>query len=128
MTPIRSFTRQYTHLADKTTYLYLLIDPRDGKIRYVGITSDPEKRMLRHLHKQRSMGYGFTLWNAKLESDKLYPIMCVIGKFAIKDDAVKAEGELIKALCLQGIDLLNNMRNPRFYMPRDSRAGNGANL
>jgi predicted GIY-YIG superfamily endonuclease len=38
--------------------IYGLLDPRTGLIRYVGVTSNPEKRMNEHLKDRNKKGSG----------------------------------------------------------------------
>jgi hypothetical protein len=64
------------NLVPKTAFIYVLIDPRDDAVRYVGKANDPKVRLDRHLrdkrdtHKQR--------WINVLKSLELKPIMQVI--------------------------------------------------
>lgn len=59
-------------------YIYVLIDPRDDKIRYVGKTGRlPEERLKEHCKKQHNSNY-YSYWINKLRSLKLKPIMRVI--------------------------------------------------
>ena len=39
-------------MTDDTTFIYGLVDPRDGRMRYVGKANDPEKRLFQHVHEK----------------------------------------------------------------------------
>lgn len=65
-----------------TTFIYALLDPRTGEIRYVGKADNPEKRLLDHL---RQCNYGEThraRWLRSLIVDGLRPLLEVIDEVA----------------------------------------------
>lgn len=41
-------------MKSRKTYLYVLIDPTTAKIRYIGISVNPKKRLSQHLHEAKS--------------------------------------------------------------------------
>lgn len=47
------FTRlpQFTAKCDKLTFVYGLVDPRDGTVRYIGVSAFPELRLKYHIKK-----------------------------------------------------------------------------
>ncbi|SRR6266567_1424654 len=57
--------------------IYILIDPRDELVRYVGGAGDPEDRLDQHL-SQRDKNKGKRLWIDGLAQDGLEPRMEVI--------------------------------------------------
>lgn len=59
-----------------TDFIYTLTDPRDGAIRYVGKTDNPERRLAMHL-KERYHSHK-NHWLQELASEGLKPIMTII--------------------------------------------------
>lgn len=60
-------------------YIYELIDPRDGSIRYIGKTNKPQKRLTLHLSRARkSTKTRKEAWIKGLINENLSPIMNVI--------------------------------------------------
>jgi group I intron endonuclease len=61
---------------DDTTYIYILTDPRNGAVRYVGKSDDPERRYRRHLTENgRTHRHN---WIKQLVQLGLQPMMDVI--------------------------------------------------
>ena len=101
-------------------FIYVLIDPRDGRIRYVGLTTDWTVR--RNLHTtctpQRSSGARYRAWRAELAAESLRPEMeCVeaIAKFGHADDLRHIlrvrEAAWHEALTRAGYDLVNDPKH-----------------
>ena len=63
-----------------TTYIYGLVDPRDGHIRYVGKSDDPEKRLTLHLIERRK-SHKFN-WIRLLKNMGLTPALIILAKVA----------------------------------------------
>jgi predicted GIY-YIG superfamily endonuclease len=88
-----------------TTFVYYLRDPRNDEIRYVGITSWPERRLEMHCaekkltHKCR--------WVQKLIRQGLRPKMDVQMSFPSEERARVAEQLLIDRLSEAGVRLTN---------------------
>ena len=59
------------------TYIYALVDPRDQRVRYVGKSNDPERRLTRH-YKVATKHLPVARWIAKLRRDGLRPIVRTI--------------------------------------------------
>lgn len=98
-------------IASQKTYLYLLLDPRTGKPKYVGITARPKERLWAHAGKTRPRKNDFKwkveLWEEELRSSGLKPIMVIVGKFADRYSAYETEAEFIEGL---GNCLLNQVQ------------------
>ena len=62
------------------TYIYGLIDPRDGQLRYVGKANDPEHRL--YMHMAEKYRCHRTAWIAGLKSNGLAPELCIIAVVA----------------------------------------------
>ena len=79
----------YTHgnsagcTAMKDIAIYMLNDPRDGRVRYVGKSNAPKRRLLEHLNKPGTVGIG--LWISELNAEGLRPILEVIEWCALSE-------------------------------------------
>jgi predicted GIY-YIG superfamily endonuclease len=62
------------------TYIYILIDPLNNEVRYVGKSNDPKKRYLAHNNKSKDKNTHKRNWINKLRLKGLYPEMEVIDK------------------------------------------------
>ena len=87
------------------TFLYTLSDPRDGAIRYVGITSQPEYREKRHRKSFTDDHRGH--WVAQLHRENLAPIFQVRTTFKDPAFAADTERRLIGLLRASGYRLVN---------------------
>ncbi len=94
--------------------IYLLIDPRNGNIRYVGQTyyATQKKTFIDY----RPNNFRLCEWVSELEKCKLKPIREIIC-ICEKDQVNQVEGDMIKALINNGIDLLNIVHNHRGLNP-----------
>ena len=56
--------------------IYGLLDPRTGLIRYIGVTSNPEKRMGQHIKERHRKGHGKQkgAWIEELIQENFCPI------------------------------------------------------
>lgn len=61
-----------------TTFIYILICPVDGLIKYVGKSNNPQKRLKDHLLDFRCMDLNKAMWLRELRSKKLKPILVVV--------------------------------------------------
>lgn len=63
-------------------YVYALIDPRDGAVRYVGCTNNPEHRIADHICEARTKetNQGKKRWILSILADGLRPVMEVLQK------------------------------------------------
>jgi hypothetical protein len=79
---------------DREWFVYFLRDPRDFKARYVGISSEPRKRLNNHLH----FGYRVpnTEWIAELRGLGLQPIQHIILGPLTKAQAERVEARLMR--------------------------------
>ena len=60
------------------TFIYILICPLDGLVKYVGKSNNPEKRLKDHLLDFRCMDLNKAMWIRQLRALKLKPRMEVI--------------------------------------------------
>jgi NUMOD1 domain/GIY-YIG catalytic domain len=78
-------------------YIYGLIDPRDGRIRYIGKTINPKTRLYTHLYecKDKKVINRRINWIRNLISNNLKPTMSIL-KICPMSDFEKYETEYIK--------------------------------
>jgi len=72
----------------RTVYLYTLVDPRTGTVRYVGKTSDPDSRRRTHQRCQPGGNPGLSVWFAELQTAKKVPVFEVIAQISSWDWAL----------------------------------------
>lgn len=62
------------------TYIYVLIDPRDLEVRYVGKTNDPKERYRAHIspHIYMRNNNKKCIWIESLKAQDLKPLMQVM--------------------------------------------------
>lgn len=61
-----------------TTFIYILICPMDGFVKYVGKSNNPEKRLKDHLLDFRCMDLHKAMWLKELRTKKIKPRLEVI--------------------------------------------------
>ena len=72
------------------TFIYLFVDPRDQRIRYVGKSKDPLTRYHQHLRpEERSSHYPVARWIKKLQQLGIFPEMHLIECVLDKDYEVR---------------------------------------
>lgn len=93
-------------LKNSKHYLYILRDPFDRKIRYIGITSNLPKRRRTHIHMYDHSvpNEQFINWFNMLNARSANPLMEIVKVFDNKADAMKMERIIIEKI---GGDLLN---------------------
>jgi hypothetical protein len=89
-------------------YVYELVDPRDNRRRYVGQTSDKEKRLDQHCaNKHYDGNFEKSEWIDELTKLGLRPRMGVLEECANPWDADAAEKKWIIKSRGEGFDILN---------------------
>lgn len=68
--------------------IYKLVDPRDGRARYVGKTSAPKTRL--EAHRTRPQGPRLRPWIAELAALGLAPDMVALDGYATEAEAIAA--------------------------------------
>jgi len=68
-----------------TTFIYILICPFDGLVKYVGKSNDPNKRVKDHMLDFRCMDLNKAVWIRKMKSNKMKPEMIVIDEVSSFD-------------------------------------------
>jgi len=100
---------------DRTRYIYGLVDPRDGRVRYVGMTTSPELRLVSHCTNLGRLQPDGQLarrgrkddWLRELEAGGLRPQMTVFEEVAPENDPLVREEVWIDRMRAGGADLLN---------------------
>jgi len=65
----------------KYKYIYFLRDPKTLVVKYVGISSNPQKRLIRHfMNAREGQKYPVYFWLRELLQDNLKPIVNIIQK------------------------------------------------
>lgn len=89
-----------------TTFIYVLNDPRDGRVRYVGKSDNPHKRWIQHCIKLGSRTHKVH-WIQELKSLGLKPELEILEEVPVAGwEAV--EREYIRVFRMVGMNLTNN--------------------
>ncbi len=92
-------------------HIYGLKDPRDGRIRYIGRTTQPRKRFTSHLRDRSTRtNQAKVLWIAELEALGLKPIMEILESVVNEPASEIAERSWI--LTLRSDGTLTNIALP----------------
>jgi predicted GIY-YIG superfamily endonuclease len=78
----------------KRYYIYALEDPRTEKVRYIGMTTNPAKRLTQHL-RDRSNPLK-RRWLSELLDDGEYPTLRILRSSKHKEIALRIEARLIQ--------------------------------
>ena len=89
-----------------TYYIYALVDPRDGVMRYVGITVDSQSRLREHIG-DIGVNEAKEAWIAELGRLGLKPAMETLEESDDSDYAAERELYWIQTLLAQGVPLTN---------------------
>lgn len=76
-------------MSDKS-YVYALVDPRNDKIRYIGISCDCEKRLKQHIKESKAGEKNHRCnWIRSLLSNGSYPILKIIEETSIENRNIR---------------------------------------
>ena len=95
-------------MALRTYVIYLLVDPRDGEIRYVGCSTKVRARYTQHLYDMRRKGCEArpkVIWLRELKALGLWPICVPFLMTCDAQEAKKLEEIWIRRLSLAGCSL-----------------------
>jgi predicted GIY-YIG superfamily endonuclease len=87
-------------------FVYVLIDPRDDAVRYVGMTNDVYTRFSQHLRGDGN-NISKNMWIAELRELNLMVIMRTIETVETQEEVREREAYWIRHYSSQGSDLLN---------------------
>lgn len=92
---------------------YVLVDPRDNKIKYVGRTVDQDNRLRNHIYEAKKNNLNKReRWIVALLRRNLKPILKVIYSITCSlDEAIQTEKTLVKKLTKKGFELKNEPDN-----------------
>lgn len=97
------------------SHIYVLRDPRDGAVRYVGQTVSPKNRLSSHIAEARKgSSYRCHRWIMELQRGLLKPLMEVIDHVPLRE-ADAAEMRWIKVYRDSGSDLTNHTAGGRGF-------------
>jgi len=85
-------------------YVYGLFDPRDERVRYVGVTTDIEARLCVHRSPDPACGERLGAWLSGLRAESVEPCLRVLEELAPGADVREAEARWIASFP----DLLND--------------------
>lgn len=85
-------------------WVYVLVDPRDHEVRYVGTTNRPRRRL--NDHRTHPSSQGVLGWVQDLREEDLKPLMEVLQRIPA-DDRREREQLWIARFYRWGADLLN---------------------
>lgn len=88
--------------------IYILVDPRDRRVRYVGQTRNPAGRVRSHAVLSSEMTPRKRAWIESLKRDELSPRMIIIGEEPDARLALEGEQVAISFYAASGADLLNS--------------------
>lgn len=103
----------------RTYYIYVLIDPRNAAIRYLGVSVQPHTRLQQHIScatsERRDSQPSTGQWIRELAGTGLSPEMKIVEQFEAdsNDLRVSIEGEWIWHLRDTGAQLLNRYPSTR---------------
>lgn len=92
-------------------YLYYLIDPITNKVRYIGITNNPERRLKEHIRDSKRKNSHKDNWIKKLIKFNLLPIQKVVLENESKDFIIQKEIDSIK----EYTDLTNSTSGGEYF-------------
>lgn len=88
-----------------TAFIYGLNDPETGECRYLGKTTNPQRRLSQHIHRERTRTHK-NCWVASLIARGLRPIMEIIDEVPLEEWEFW-EKEYIRLYRIIGIRLSN---------------------
>jgi hypothetical protein len=88
-----------------TRYVYFLIDPRDGRVRYVGETSNPAGRLERHRRGEVMRTWA---WSIALKKACVRPIMRIVAECTSRAESRELEKRWMKEASEKNGRLLNH--------------------
>lgn len=65
------------------TYIYALICPFDGQLKYIGKANNPERRLRDHMQDIRGAVYEKAMWIKKMKLAKKKPILEILDEIEI---------------------------------------------
>ena len=85
--------------------IYALVDPRNGAVRYIGLSINHRQRLAGHLGRPRNR--RLSLWLHKLRAVEKKPRMAIIGFAEDEEEAKEEEHRWIVLYRRSGADLVN---------------------
>jgi hypothetical protein len=103
-------------------FIYGLCDPRDGRTRYVGQSTDPETRLTSHIGDALRSNHKSPLasWLRQLHYQYHLRPQLLILDVCFKDNALDIESQWILKLSACEPHLLNIVGNPQYTIPGEA--------
>jgi hypothetical protein len=96
-------------MSDTTEYIYILTDPRDGSVKYVGRSINPEQRYQQHLPPAWNTAPEKRAWLIELRGLGLKPVITIIDQADNRKEASTKETQWIHRYTNEGALLLNSV-------------------
>lgn len=90
-------------------YIYTLSDPRDGTVRYVGITLDTGIRYYEHIHNGENSRSNKSLWIEDVIASGLKPVLFTIDTAETREEAQIKEKHWIQYYIKENAPLTNTL-------------------
>src|SRR5579859_7650789 len=100
-----------------TYSIYTLSDPRDGLVRYVGVSKDPQRRQKEHMQSYAHGSAAKRSWIAELTDLKITPVLMLIDSAEGWKQAAHLERYWISYYRAHGVSLLN--RRCLLFLPAE---------
>lgn len=110
----------------KAVFIYGLLDPRTGALRYIGKANDAQKRLKSHLRDMKRRTTPVYLWMRELAAEGVAPKIKILDKCCERTWPDREVGQIAKARS-EGADLLNVAKGGKEpHCPVAVRRKNGA--
>jgi len=97
--------------------IYTLVDPRDGTVRYVGMSNNPQKRLQQHYSGGYAAAAAVKDWIRELRALETKPLLFIVEEVDNYDTAWRRETYWINFFLAEGEPLVNWLSEDRkqFY-------------
>lgn len=101
----------------ETISIYTLVDPRDGTVRYVGMSNNPQKRYQQHYSCGYAAADSVKSWIRELKELETKPLLFIVEEVDNYDAAWMRETYWINFFLAEGEPLTNWLSSSRkqFY-------------
>lgn len=99
-------------------FVYELLDPRTNKVKYVGVTDQPNDRLRQHIQGYKSTHTKLD-WLKELENAGVQPIMRIIEQTTTRKEAEEREKHWIQVYLKRGYHLVNVQHAKSFLRLKD---------
>src|SRR6266404_1076008 len=101
-------------------FVYGLIDPRNGELRYVGEAKNMKNRLAKHMTPSQLIGFNHKKnWIKLLKTEGLKPEMIMLEEHPTLKSALEAEIDLVAYFKAIGCDLTNGTEGGEGNIPTE---------